>query len=541
MKRFSERLLLGSLLGGALVLASASCSSSSDSNPPAGTGNSVGNGTAGAAGAGNHGGNGNVGTAGSGTVSTAGNGSVGTAGTSPGSGGTSGIAGATGTAGSGTGTAGSGSTAMCIVDPDLIKSAGASCFVGCDPTVTTDNPQGIQGAFYAYGDGTPTAPKSCAPYTNPPCTGSTMGLCISGTTKADMDYATGWGCGIGLGLNASGGTTNTQSPYTGPAGCFNYTLTGSSGGNEVRINFTQVFPAAGAAPYISLPKFDNGTSGVACIKDATCHGITGCVPVSTTAPQAYDIQFQVVGANNAGTYNMCLSAISPATSGTSTLTKVCGAQGASDGTEDVGKYFVQNDINPNRGTLCVTPAASGSNVSFKVDSAAITGSGLAAYPSIVDGWHYSRKSTDAALPKLVSSLQSVNSSVTFSKPNGGNWDASYDIWVLPSDANAKDPTGGLEVMIWLDENGPQPAGSNTNNPYMGYEVWSGQVQGWKYVAYKKSGLSTFNGDLAPFIKNAVQISGLGGTPYLAGIEFGYEAYDNAVQGQGVSSFSADVK
>ena len=532
MKRFSERLLLGSILGLGVVFATSSCSSSSDSNPPAGSGNSgnsTGNGTSGS---GNHAGNGSVGTGGNGSVGTAGNGSVGAAGTGAGTtggNGSVGTAGGTGTAGAGT--AGGGAVATCVVDPDLLKAAADSCFVGCDPTVSTDNPDGIQGAFYTFGDG-----SSCT-VTNPPC--SSMGVCLSGATVVDKTYAK-WGCGLGLELNSSGGTPSVKSAYAGDASCFNYTLTGNSGGNEVRIAFTQTADTTNRiSPYVSIPAFTNGKTGTVCLKDVTCQGAdpTKCALTG----MAFDFQVNVVGGNNAGNYNVCLSSLTPVTSGTSTLSQVCGAQGASNATEDVGKYFVQNNVNANHGSLCVTPALNGSNASFKIDTASLSGGGLAAYPSLVDGWHYGRKSTDTALPKLVSSLQSVQSSVTYTNPNGGTWDASYDIWVLPSSANAADPSGGLEVMLWLNDSNVNPAGSNTNNPYMGWEVWNGQVGSWKYVAYRKTGQSTFTGDLAPFIKNAVSVSGLGGTPYLAGIEFGYEAYDNSVQGQGVSSFSVNVQ
>ncbi len=531
MKRFSERLLLGSLMGISVAFATASCSSSSDSTPPAGSGNTgnTGNNT-GAGGSGNHAGSSNVGTGGTGVVGTAGS-STGQAGTGtlPTTGGTSGVAGGTGTAGSGT--AGSGTADTCIVDADLLKAAADSCFVGCDPTISTDNPDGIQGAFYTFGDG-----SSCTPM-NPPCTA--QGVCLSGATVVDKTYAK-WGCGLGLELNSSGGTTPVKSAYAGDATCFNYVLTGNSGGNEVRIAFTQTADTTNRiSPYVSIPAFTNGKTGTVCFKDVTCQGAdpTKCALTGMD----FDFQVNVVGGNNAGNYNVCLSSLTPVTSGTSTLSQVCGAQGASNATEDVGKYFVQNNVNANHGSLCVTPALNGTNASFKVDTASLTGSGLGAYPSLVDGWHYGRKSTDTALPKLVSSLASVNSSVTYSNPNGGTWDASYDIWVLPNNTNAADPTGGLEVMLWLNDSNVQPAGNNTNNPYMGWEVWNGQVGSWKYVAYRKTGQSTFTGDLAPFIKNAVSVSGLGGTPYLAGIEFGYEAYDNSVQGQGVSSFSVNVQ
>ena len=66
---------------------------------------------------------------------------------------------------------------------------------------------------------------------------------MMGATVVDTTYAA-WGCGIGMELASSGGTTPTKSVYTGPAKCFNITLTGNSGGNPVRIGFSQSADAA---------------------------------------------------------------------------------------------------------------------------------------------------------------------------------------------------------------------------------------------------------------------------------------------------------
>jgi len=553
MKRFSERLLLGGFLGGTLVLASASCSSSSDSSLPGNTGNSTSTGTAGS---GNHGGSGNVGTAGSGVVGTAGSGVVGTAGTGTGTtGGTSGIAGGTGTAGtSSTAGAGGGTTAMCVVDPDLIKAAGTACFVGCDPASTADNPQGIQGAFYAYGDGdgTPTGAKSCSAYTNPPCTA--QGLCLSGTTHADMDYAMGWGCGVGLDLNATGGTPSVKSAYTGPVGCFQYTLTGNSGGNEVRIGFPQS-ATPGSDPYISVNPFTNGATGTACIKDATCHGDTKCTPPSATAPQAYAIHFAIAGGNHAGTYNFCLSSLTPVTSGATTLTPRCGLPSMpNQDVESVGKYDIHNNVNgaTNGSTQCVLPTQSGTSAGFTINMSNLTPTNQdapAAYPSLVDGWHYGVVSNDPALPKAISALTSANSSVTFTG-SASKYDAAYDIWVLPHlpSASISTPDGGLEIMVWLNRNGgANPAGSNNGqNDYQGYTVNTGTVSTWNYVAFvAKTGTNTFNGNLKDFITEGLnrmktKTTPDAGGPWLAGIEFGFELYSSG-NNLAVTSYSLDVK
>ncbi len=403
--------------------------------------------------------------------------------------------------------------------------------MGCDPTLATDNPQGLQGAFYTFGDG-----SSCT-LADQVC--SDKGICLSGTTAIDSTYAK-WGCGIGMELNATGGTPSVKQAYAGPAKCFKYTLTGSSGGNEVRLSFTQAANTDGVvSPYVSIPAFTNGKSGTICVADVSCQGQTKC----TLGTTPYDLQVNVVGGNTAGAYNLCLSDLEPVTDGNSTLPQLCGAQGSAAGTADVGKYYVQNNIFPGgNNQLCVTPTKTGNAVGFKVDSATFaTGATLNAYPSIVDGWHFGRSSTDSALPKQLSALMSANSAVTYTG-SVGKYDAAYDIWVLPSAPTAatKTPAGGLEVMIWLNSAGVNPAGSKTGT-YNGWDVWTGTVESWKYVAYVKNGQTTFNADLAPFIKDAATRSGMATSSYLSGIEFGFELYDYPGTNFAVTSYTLDVK
>jgi len=345
-------------------------------------------------------------------------------------------------------------------------------------------------------------------------------------------------------LNSTGGDSPTKQAYTGPAKCFNYTLTGDSGGNEVRVSFTQSADTAGqVSPYVSIPPFTSGKTGTVCTKDVSCQGQMHCA--IGTAP--YDIQFEVVGGNHMGTYNVCLSSLIPVVDGSSTLAALCGAQGSANGTADVGKYFVQNNLFPDASNkLCVTPKATTSGAGFTVDSATFgTGANLNAYPSVVDGWHYGRVSSDSALPKKMSAIASVNSTAAFTGSDS-KYDAAYDIWVLPTlpGPAVMTPAGGLEIMIWLNHsNPPNPAGGQ-GGTYNGYNVWTGTVQSWNYVAYEKTGGSSFSGDLLPFIKDAIQRKGTqtsSSDPYLAGIEFGFELYDYPGTGFAVTNFSSDVK
>ncbi len=207
-----------------------------------GTAGNSSSGSAGTSGTGNTTGSGTGNTTGSGTGNTTGSGSAGNTGS--------------------TGTAGTGGPACTPDATNLVFPGGWIC--------DKDTPVMIQGSWYGYGD-TPTAPlvPTCTPAANP-CAGSN-GCCMMGATMVDTKYSA-WGCGIGMELASSGGTNPTKSVYAGPAKCFNITLTGDTGGNPVRIAFSQSpTPAANAvSPYKEIPAFKSGWTGQVCFADVTC-------------------------------------------------------------------------------------------------------------------------------------------------------------------------------------------------------------------------------------------------------------------------------
>jgi len=167
---------------------------------------------------------GSAGTSGSGTGNnsgSAGTSSSGSAGTSSsGSAGTS-SSGSAGTSGSGT----AGTSGACTPGnpANLVETSGWIC------DLTT--PVMIQGSWYSYGDNANTPNSGCTPATGNPCTSGSC--CMMGATVVDMPAYKAWGCGLGMELSSSGGTTPTKSVYAGPVKCFDITLTGSSGNNVV--------------------------------------------------------------------------------------------------------------------------------------------------------------------------------------------------------------------------------------------------------------------------------------------------------------------
>jgi len=208
--------------------------------------------------------------------------------------------------GGGTGTATCGSN---LLAGDLGTTGN---WVGGDAADTSDNPCGIQGAFYAYGDG-----SSCTlPPDNNPC--SAGKCCINGATVVDSTYAA-WGCGMGLSLNDSGGNPSVKSPYApgvdGTVTGFRIKLEGTSPA-EVRISYTQVADTTGV-----VSPFANGSTGTSNITVPGTYDVlftdVSCPTWGTTqgctagGPNPYDVQVGVAGGNVAGDFNVCITELTP--------------------------------------------------------------------------------------------------------------------------------------------------------------------------------------------------------------------------------------
>ncbi len=225
---------------------------------------------------------------------------------------------------------------------------------------------------------------------------------MSGTTVVDTTY-TKWGCGLGMELNDTGGTAPVKSVYSGPVKCFDITLTGSSGGNEVRIGFTQSTNTTGkVSPFVSVAAFTNGWSGRVCFTDAECPGwaVTAgtCAKAVGTAGTPYDLQIQVSAGSTAtsvGAFNVCVTKIAPvmdrgSTGTTNSCSSVTG-QGTLSGQYDTAHvtcngqdYIVQNNA---WGSTAGQTITYGPGTKFKVTVQNGTGASNApaSYPSIFIG------------------------------------------------------------------------------------------------------------------------------------------------------------
>jgi cellulose 1,4-beta-cellobiosidase len=473
---------------------------------------------------------------------------------SPGVGGSLGAAGSPaadgvgigGSAGSGTtggsGGSGGGAPLECLTDPNLALDGG---WIGCDPASTEDNPMGLQGSIYMYHDGsTCTSPVEA-------CTAT--GCCIKGATVVDATFAK-WGCGLGFELNSTGGDTPMKKAYAGPAKCFDIKLTGSSGGNPVRIAYTQSDAMDGkVAPFLELKPLTNGFTGTVCFNDVTCP-TEWKPPPNCMLGGPYDLQIQVVGGNTAGAFDLCLTQLIPHESGggQTTLGQICGIVGENDKEHlTAGPYRIQNNVaTADSGKQCITAKAGGGAAGFTVDSSSLStgGNSPVAYPSVAYGWHFGQSTTGTGLPKALSALASAPSTVTYTPPSGGKYNASYDIWAVPASAGANPatPAGGLEVMIWLAAGGgPQPIGSPGETVKIGnhnYEIWTGKNTTWDVVTFwSKDYIGGWtNEDLKPFLQKAIALGKAQNDWNLLSVQFGFEIW-NGGNGASVTSFSQSIK
>jgi hypothetical protein len=223
-----------------------------------------------------------------------------------------------------------------------VTSTGGSSMIAGDNIVndtcqvtSTEGAMGIVGGFYVYGDQNAEHPngQSC---TLPPqganvCEPEGGGICLSGATIKDSTYSA-WGCGIGLSLNSTGsgdadagetedaGTATDKSPYSGPATCFQFTFTGTTGGLYLRVGYTQYADTSilsqSVAPYKSVG-FTNGWTGKVCFEDVICPNWPtapgqGCpADMVATPSSSYDIQITVPGGSEAADYDFCLTSVIP--------------------------------------------------------------------------------------------------------------------------------------------------------------------------------------------------------------------------------------
>jgi hypothetical protein len=115
---------------------------------------------------------------------------------------------------------------------------------------------------------------------------------------------------MGLQLESSGGTSPIESPYSGPADCFELEFTGDSGGSDLRVQAASHLDMSGrTAPAVVLGPVSGTTVRQICFSDFTC-------PTDAPNPCAvtgswYRLEANIVGGYHAGAFNVCLRSLIP--------------------------------------------------------------------------------------------------------------------------------------------------------------------------------------------------------------------------------------
>lgn len=211
-------------------------------------------------------------------------------------------------------------------------------------------------------------------------------------------------------------------------------------------------------------------------------------------------------------------------------------------TTTTGGYVVQNNAwnNPAGQTIDVSPT--GGFTITAINGSAPTNGAPLSYPSIFTGWHYGTGSVGTTLPKQLGSIQTATSSIDFTYPATGTWDAAYDIWLDPTPKTTG--VNQQEIMIWFNHQGTiQPVGSPTGNVTINgksFVVWdgtNGQNNVMSYVA--TSPIEAWSFDVMDFVDNTRTMEPITDSWYLTSIQAGFEPWNGGV-GLAVDSFSANV-
>jgi len=351
---------------------------------------------------------------------------------------------------------------------------------------------------------------------------------------------------------------------------FNVSLSGNSGGGEVRIGFTG--NAGGVANYVApfVSTTLNGATTVPVLfSQATVPFTTGVSdPMGKVDPtMVYDIQVEIPGnTSSASTYTLCITSISPILSGfdggalqgsCSNLMTTGGQNCAPSAVTPAGNYGLQDNVNNAATGQCVQAVAGGTCSGFTATFANSFGnagsSSPTSYPSLVYGWQNGTFYGGYPAAKQLSTIATAQSSWTFTVPNSGTWDVSYDTWLHPQ-ASPATANGGLELMVWPAAlGGKNPVGSDTgqsvNFAGSNWEIWTGPISvanlgSWTVISYKRNSSSsgTVTPDLAQFFNDALTRNvGLTSSWYLLGIQAGFEVWQqNSGQNMVTNTFSVNV-
>jgi hypothetical protein len=372
-------------------------------------------------------------------------------------------------------------------------------------------------------------------------------LCASGTVGAQADFG---GVGV-LGVNL-----NQAAEASSPTLAVTPTMAGIT---------VQIDNRGGSPLRVQLQGPDGATSAT----DRWCAPIMapgGFIPWSSFNTKCWDgtgtaysrqplVSASVIVPGTATTavpFNYCLNGLAesnaPGASGTGGATGNGGATGAGGAGTGAGGTNTGAGGGPAMsgvGTLTQTfdsQPVSYNGTSFQITAQTgsnSTSGGPVSYPSVFIGSNYNRSTEGSNLPKLVSTIASVQTMWSNNAGSiGGSYNAAYDVWFSTSAAgDASAPSGGY-LMVWFyDPPDAQPIGGVVSSGVTipgasgSWDVWLGTNNGKPCISYVRTqptGSLTF--DLNNFIKDATAKYGqpIKSTWYLTNVFAGFEIWSGGV-------------
>jgi len=206
-----------------------------------------------------------------------------------------------------------------------------------------------------------------------------------------------------------------------------------------------------------------------------------------------------------------------------------------------GQYVVQNNRWGTSATQCINVTSNGFRITQQAGSSSTSGAPVS-YPSIFYGCHYTNCSPGTVLPRQISAMGSVTSSISYSYVGNATYDAAYDIWMDPSPK--KDGVNQTEIMIWFNHVGQvQPVGSSRGGVSVAgrdWTVWTGNNGGNNVVSYvAPSAIGSWSFDVLAFARDTIARGFGTASWYLTSVQAGFEPWQGGV-GLAVNSFSVAV-
>jgi hypothetical protein len=182
-----------------------------------------------------------------------------------------------------------------------------------------------------------------------------------------------------------------------------------------------------------------------------------------------------------------------------------------------GEYVVQNNVWGADTAQCIQINGTG----FTVTVSNHNQGSVASYPSIYKGCHWGDCTNNSGLPLQVNQVSGAPFSYTVgSNRPSGTYNVSAEAWLSPSSDSAQGYDGGAEIMIWLDNSGMYPAGSQIGT-FNGHDVYYSNV-GWNFFTYVQTGRNSASGDIMDFINDAMSRGYVQPNWYLHDFEAGFE-------------------